>query len=98
MDWKDSWNSPKYKEPPYIWIHLFKYNWVWYWRLPDSFGKPWMYTDDYWEQALWYLYYASYNRKKKGYDELDINKAREKWPWTDCETKQSNWNNKFLVK
>ena len=98
VDWKDKWNSPRYEEPPYIWIHLFKYNWVWYWRLPDSFGKPWIYTDDYWEQALWYLYYASYNRKKKGYDELDINKAREKWPLTDCETKQSSWNNKFLIK
>lgn len=93
VGWKDKWYTPRYEEPPYIWIHLFKYNWIWYWELPNE-----KYMDDYWEQALWYLYYASYNKKKKGYDELDINKARETWPWVDYETKQSNWNDKFLIK
>jgi len=93
VGWKDKWHTPRYEEPPYIWIHLFKYNWIWYWELPNE-----KYMDDYWEQALWYLYYASYNKKKKGYDELDINKARDTWPWVDYETKQSNWNDKFLIK
>ena len=99
VEWKDKWNSPRYEEPPHVWISLFGFNLFWYWDLPNSllYNKTDC-VDDYWEQALWYLYYASYNKEKKGYDELDINKARESWPWQDYETKKSTWNNKFLIK
>ena len=51
---------------------------------------------DYWEQALWYLYYASYNREKKGYDELSIEKAEKTWPWQNLDG-TSNWNKEFLL-
>ena len=92
VGWKDKFNSPRYEYPPAIWIHIFKLNMVWYWEFPNE-----KYMDDYWEQALWYLYYASYNKEKKGYDKLDINKARETWPWQDFETKKSSWNDNYLV-
>ena len=92
VGWKDKYNTPRYEEPPYIWIHLFGLNLIIYWKLVDSKSE----TDKYWEQALWYLYYASYNRKKRGYDELNINKAKETWPW-ETMSGESNWNDKFIV-
>ena len=88
--WKDKFDSPRYEYPPAIWIHLFKLNFIWYWELPDE-----GYMDDYWEQALWYLYYyrnISYGRL----DAPDIKKAKESWPWEDCYTKQSSWNDNYL--
>ena len=35
--------------------------------------------------------------KKKGYDKLDINKARETWPWRG-ENNKSTWDDKYLIK
>ena len=93
VGWKDKFDSPRYEYPPAIWIHLFKLNLIWYWELPNE-----KYMDDYWEQALWYLYYSSYNKEKKGYDKLDINKAKKSWPWQDHKTKKSTWTDKFLIK
>lgn len=94
VGWKDKFASPRYEYPPAIWIHLFKWNFIWYWSLPPHQE---MEIDDYWEQALWYLYYyknISYGRL----DCPDIKKAKESWPWQDFYTKQSSWNDKFLVK
>lgn len=90
VGWKDKFDSPRYEYPPAIWIHLFKLNLIWYWELPDE-----GYMDDYWEQALWYLYYyrnISYGRL----DAPDIKKAKESWPWEDMRTKQSSWNDNYL--
>ena len=90
VGWKDKFDSPRYEYPPAIWIHLFKLNLIWYWELPNE-----GYMDDYWEQALWYLYYyrnISYGRL----DAPDIRKAKESWPWEDCYTKQSSWNDNYL--
>ena len=99
VGWKDKNGTPRYEWPPYIWIYLFGVSVIIYWKLPEhQRGKE----DDYWEQALWYLYYASYNRKKKGYDKLDINKARETWPWEhsypDPRVGESSWTDEFLEK
>ena len=91
VGWKDKFDSPRYEYPPAIWIHLFKLNLIWYWKLPNE-----KYMDDYWEQALWYLYYyknISYGRL----DIPDIKKAKESWPWEDMRTKQSSWNDKYLI-
>ena len=91
VGWKDKFDSPRYEYPPTIWIHLFKLNLIWHWKLPNE-----KYMDDYWEQALWYLYYyknISYGRL----DAPDIKKARESWPWEDIRTKQSSWNDKYLI-
>lgn len=85
--WKDKYDSPRYENvPPYIWIHLYKINFIWYW---DLYPHQIMDTSDYWEQALWYLYYTP---------EHTIEKARETWPWKDTYEYKSTWNNKFLVK
>ena len=91
VGWKDKFDSPRYEYPPAIWIHLFKLNLIWYWELPNE-----KYMDDYWEQALWYLYYyknISYGRLNAP----DIKKAKESWPWEDMRTKQSSWNDKYLI-
>ena len=91
VGWKDKFDSPRYEYPPAIWIHLFGLNLIWYWELPNE-----KYMDDYWEQALWYLYYY----KNISYGRLDapnIKKAKESWPWEDIRTKQSSWNDKYLI-
>ena len=78
VGWKDKWHTPRYEEPPYIWIHLFKYNWIWYWELPNE-----KYMDDYWEQALWYLYY--YDNISYKCSKPNINKAKEMIEYTGCD-------------
>jgi len=99
VGWKDKYDTPRFEYHPYIWIHIYKWNFVWYWDFPKSFrlANPKKYIDEYWEQALWYLYY--YNTYSQGLlDKPNIEKARENWPWQDCETKKSTWNDKFLIK
>lgn len=91
--WKDKYDSPRYENPPYIWIHLFGFNLIWWWGIKSSLLD----TEDYWEQALWYLYYYS-NDSYGRLDHPDINKAKESWPWQNYDTKESTWNNKFLIK
>jgi len=95
VQWKDKWYTPRHEENPFISIALFKkFFFNWEWRLNKEFSWD---NDNYWEQALWYLYYASYNKEKKGYDELDINRAKETYPWTDMNNK-SIWEDKFILK
>ena len=89
--WKDKYNTPRYEVPPYIWIHIYKLNFIWYWDLQPHMRYK---TDDYWEQALWYLFY--YNEYKTKVP--DILSAEKYWPWQNYETKKSTWNNKFLIK
>ena len=95
VSWKDKYDTPRYEVPPYIWIHLFGFNLVWYWDLPEH--QRGRLTDDYWEQALWYLYY--YNSVSYGrLDVPNIEQAKESWPWSDYKTKQSTWSDEFLMK
>ena len=98
VGWKDKYDSPRYEYPPTIWIHIFKLNIIWYWELPHE-----KYMDDYWEQALWYLYYT--NTISQGLiDKPDIEKAKESWPWQSAKeiegsvVWESSWNDKYLVK
>lgn len=95
--WKNKYDTPRYECAPYIWIHLFNLNFIWYWELPKSYYFTKYDTiDDYWEQALWYLYF--YNTYSQGLlSKPDIIKAKESWPWQDYDTKLSSWNNKFLI-
>ena len=59
-----------------------------YWELPEhQRGKE----DDYWEQALWYLYY---NIGHVG----DIEYAKKTWPWANMETNETTWSDKYLEK
>lgn len=94
VGWKDKYDTPRYEVPPYVWIHIYKFNFIWYWGLPEHQSHE---IDNYWEQVLWYLYY--YNTLSYGkLDAPDINKARESWPWEDYKTKQSTWTDEFLFK
>lgn len=96
--WKDKYDTPRYENCPYIWIHLFGLNFIWYWLLPNTLEYTKEDTiDDYWEQALWYLYY--HNNISYGMCENpNINNAEESWPWENADTGKSSWNNKFLIK
>lgn len=91
--WKDKDDFPRFENVPYIWIHLFKFNFVWFWTLPiHQYSK----IDEYWEQALWYLYY--YDTISCGrLNNPDIEKSKKFWPWQDMNG-NSTWTNEFLVK
>lgn len=94
VGWKDKYNTPRYEQPPYIWIHIFGFNLIWYW---DKDFEQKEFVDDYWEQILWYLYY--YGNVSYGYlDNPDLEKAKESWPWRDTVTNESSWNDNFLLK
>lgn len=88
--WKDKYDTPRYEVPPYIWIHIYKLNFVWFWNLSPNFylENPNNSVDDYWEQALWYLFYA----------DKSIEKAKETWPIIWSETELSTWTDKYLSK
>ena len=91
VGWKDKYDTPRFEYPPYIWIHIYKWNFVFYWDLHDE-----KYIDEYWEQALWYLYYT--NTISQGLiNKPNIEKAKESWPWLDRHG-NSTWNDKFLIK
>lgn len=91
--WKDKYDTPRFECSPYVWIHIFKWNWVWYWSLPlhQKHGE-----DEYWEQALWYLYYHK-TISQFVIDYPDIKVAKESWPWQDMKG-NSTWTDEFLVK
>lgn len=84
VGWKDKWGSPRFEYTPYIWIHLFGFNMVWYLGLKPH--QQHLYEDEYWEQLLWYLYYQSGS----------IKDAKRTWPWTDHNTHKSTWNDEFI--
>lgn len=53
----------------------FTFEWLWF----GFHGE--CESDEYWEQYLW-IY---------KYNNGDVDKARESWPWTEFETKKSTW-------
>lgn len=88
--WKDKYDTPRFEYCPYIWIHIYKWNWVWYWSLDDYINDS-----QYWEQALWYLYYSGTISQELG-KVPNIEIARRNWPWEDVRNKKSTWEDKFL--
>lgn len=93
IQWKDKYDTPRYEGPPYIGINLFNYSLIFYW---EPYIHQWDDLDQYWEQALWYLYYT--NTISQGLnDKPDIQKAKESWSWQDMQG-NSTWSDKFLIK
>ena len=90
VGWKDKFDSPRFEWSPYFWIHLFGFNLVWYW-LPDG-----CITDQYWEQALWYLYYTNNLSFQASNGESRMDKARNSWPWVDMHG-ESTWIKEYEV-
>ena len=86
--WKDKNYTPRYEVCPYIWLYLFGLSFIIYWEWKDN-----RLNDDYWEQALWYLYYSSEYKMKVP----DIIEAEKYWPWVDMKTNKSSWNDNYLV-
>lgn len=83
--WKDKDDTPRFENHPCIWIHIFKLNFIWYWEA----------SEEYWEQALWYLYYN--NRISYGMLERpNIQRAKQSWPWQDMNG-NNTWTDKYLV-
>lgn len=87
--WKDKYDTPRFENVPYIWIHIFIFNFIYYWGITN-------YDDEYWEQALWYLYYSGTITQELG-KVPNIEIARKNWPWQDHETKKSTWNDSYLI-
>lgn len=81
LGWKDKWNNPRFEWTPAFSIFFFNWQFCIFWIAPDGNN------DLYYEMILWYL---KYNNK-------DIKKAKETWGWQNCETKESTWNNKYLI-
>lgn len=92
VGWKDKYDTPRFEESPFIELSIFKYTFRWNWEL-DS--EPYD-TEEYWEQALWYLYY--YDTYSQGLlNSPNITIAEKSWPWTYMDN-SSTWNNKYLIK
>ena len=80
--WKDKYNTPRFENPPCIWVHIYRLNLICFWSAPIK--SEIFYDDEYWEQALWYLYYSE-----------SIENAKKTWPWTY--NGKSTWNDKYLL-
>ena len=96
VGWKDKYDTPRFEYHPYIWIHIYKWNFVWYWDFPKSFrlANPKEHIDEYWEQALWYLYYSGTITQELG-KVPNIEIARKNWPWVGMNG-NSTWEDKYL--
>ena len=82
LGWKDKWSSPRFEWSPSFQIYFFCWQFCVFWNAPDGDN------DQYYEQILWYLKYS----------DKDIIKAKETWPWTNFETKESTWNDDYFIK
>lgn len=86
IQWKDKYDTPRYEYPPAVWIHLFKWNFIWYWTIEGQ--------EQYWEQALWYLYYSgTITQELNKVPNIEI--ARKNWPWIGMDG-NSTWEDKYL--
>lgn len=86
LGWKDKYDTPRYEEPPYVWIKIYKFELIlWFEEDPD-----------YWEQILWYLYYYGNDTQYRN-SKPDIKVAKNSWPW-ETTNGISTWNDKYLRK
>jgi hypothetical protein len=81
LGWKDKWDSPRYEWSPAFYIFFFKWQFCIWWNSPIE------YNDKYYEQILWYICYSG----------KDIKKAKETWPWQSVPSKESTWDDKYLI-
>ena len=81
LGWKDKYNSPRYECSPSFYIFFFNWQFCIFWNAPNGDN------DKYYEMILWWLKYSN----------KDISKAKETWGWTDFNTKQSTWNDDYLI-
>ena len=78
--WKDKYSTPRFEFAPQ-WNLIF-FNWqIIFWLTTNDPSDE----DEYWEQALWMLYYSN----------NDLEKAKNTWNWEDM-LGNSTWDDKFL--
>lgn len=84
LGWKDKWDSPRTEWAPAFHIFFFRWQFCIWWVNPCGD------LDSYYEQIIWFLKYS----------DKDMIKAKDTWPWTNAlgETKESTWNDKYLIK
>lgn len=82
LGWKDKFESPRFEWCPMFYVFFFGLQFVIMWKAPEGDDN------NYYEQILWYLVYCKKNLKK----------ARESWPWKNYFTKESTWNDNYLLK
>ena len=87
LGWKDKYGTPRYEWSPQFHIFFFRWQFCIWWNAPKLKGEKFPDNDLYYEMVLWYLYYSN----------KDIDKARSSWEWIDSKTKESSWNDKYLI-
>lgn len=98
VNWKDKYATPRYEYSPIIAFTFFGYTTYWTWEVYPHWSG---FIDEYWEQALWYLYYYR-NISQGRLDKPDIYIARKTWPWAKCssfedKSNESTWNDEYLT-
>lgn len=93
VGWKDKFDTPRFEFNPYFEIVVLRrvrFKVVWHPASVDGFHQ-----DDYWEQWLWWHYYAKV-RNQCGTKWLN---ARATWPWTtEIDGRQvSTWSDEYLL-
>lgn len=91
LGWKDKFGSPRYEWSPQFHIYFFGFQFVIWWNAPDGDN------DTYYEMILHYLYYTELPTVPHTLIK-DIVEAEKQWRWQDATTKESTWNNKYLIK
>ncbi len=76
----------KYNSPRFEWCPTFAI-YFFNWQFIIWWTSPDGDNDKYYEQILWYLYYSK-----------DIKDAKDSWGWVNTKTKESTWNDKYLIK
>jgi hypothetical protein len=94
VGWKDKFDTPRFEHNPYFEIVLLRrirYKIVWYPAGIDGFHQ-----DDYWEQWLWWHYYADVKNQRSW---TAIISARSTWPWTTEKDGKmvSTWSEECLL-
>jgi len=86
--WKDKYDSPRYEFAPQINLIFFKWQIFISLHAPSkgSLDESLVNDDEYWEQILWTAYYTKSKTLKE---------AKETYPWTDYDTNQSSWVDKW---
>lgn len=86
VGWKDKYETPRFESSPHIFITLFGIigiNIFWGYRYNWHEEERWD-ISDYWEQALWCIYYC----------DGDLDKGRKTWPWSSNGI--STWDEKYV--
>lgn len=81
LGYKDKFDAPRMEWCPSFQIYFFEWQFCMWWIAPVGFSDP------YYEQVLWYLKYS----------DKDIVKAKETWGWINHDTKESTWNDDYLI-